>query len=70
MPRKKNKLRSALEKAAKLVDKHFIAPTPTMGDAKKILKDLHKLTKKTLRAQAHKKATGTRRSAGRRSKRK
>ena len=56
MPGKKNKLRSALEKAATLVDKHFIAPTPTIGDAKEILKDLRKLTKKTRRAETRKRA--------------
>jgi len=49
MPRKKNKLRSTLEKAAKLIDRHFIAATPTVADAKEILQDLRKLTSKRLR---------------------
>ena len=62
--KRKNRLNLALEKAAKVIEKHFVSPTPTIDDAKQILRDLRKIAKKPSRSR------GNRRKVARRLKRK
>jgi hypothetical protein len=68
--KKKNKLDFALEKAVKVIEKHFAAPAPTIDDAKQILRDLRRMATKPSRSRANPKASGSRRKASRRLKRK
>ena len=70
MRKKKNKLNSALEKAAKVIEKHFVDPAPTVDDAKSILRDLRRLATKTSRSTKRGKKARIRGKTGRRSKRK
>lgn len=68
--KKRNKLAFALEKAAKVIEKHFVAPAPTMDDAKQILRDLRKIATKPSRSKAGGKASRSHRKPGRGLKRK
>ena len=68
--KRKNRLDLALEKAAKVIEKHFVSPTPTIDDAKQILRDLRKIAAKPSRSRGNPKTSQSRRKVARRLKRK